>query len=143
MVKFHINKESAFTLIELLIVLLIVSIVSLFILPSMHQTMIRQKQKHFFELYSSDIFYIQNTKLYTDKYAEIIPLNTHYNLNPSNEGIKRMFPEELRKTNAQPDISFSRKGTIKQPYTYIYTSKDTKYSIIFPFGKGRSYLVEE
>lgn len=136
------NKRNGFTLVELLIVLLIVSIVTIFILPSMFKTITKQETNHFFETFSSDVLYIQNKSLYTDEALRIFPRKTHYYiLSPKDEPIIREFPHELYLINHQsPQIFFSTNGTVQHPNTYSFKDGNELYRIVFPFGKGRHYI---
>lgn len=136
------NEKNGFTLIELLIVLAIISIIALFIVPSLHKTVLRQEQKHFFKIFASDIFYIQNQKLFKDFGAEISALPTNYVIIDRGEKRKRNFPDGLTLLYFPEPLSFSRNGTLKNPSTYWFYHDEGRYRYTFPFGKGRGYLEE-
>lgn len=142
MVVYHMNNEKGFTLLELLIVLAITALVSLFILPSMYKSVARQEQHHFFELLESDTFYIQNQTLFTTKQHDITFTTSKYFMNSSTDKKERSYPEQLRNTYNPNRIIFSQSGTIRNPATYYFDYEYGKYKLTFPFGKGRSYLEE-
>lgn len=140
--RFLINREGGFTLIELLIVLLVVSIVAIFILPSMYKIVSRQEQLHFFKLYSSDVLYVQNQALYTDERLDIILNKQTYEIKSRFNQDVRAFPNELSFATSSRKVSFTSNGTLRAPDTHLFNYPAGQYRVTFPFGKGRGYLGE-
>lgn len=136
------NNESGFTMIELLIVLMIVSTVALFLIPSMYQTVMNQENKHFFKTVASDVFYVQNQTLYTKHQLELSPMRQRYSVISTNQRTSREYPDSIRLMSSPTRIHYSRNGNIKSPSTYLFDNDKKQYRFVLPFGKGRGYLVE-
>lgn len=136
------SKEEGFTLLELLIVLTITSVVALFALPKMYQTIIYQGHRHQLELFSSDVFYIQNYALFTAKSIEIIPYKEKYSIVSSSKQIERIYPDDLYLAYYPDRTMFTTRGVLKNPARYNFRHSNGQYIVTFPFGKGREYVTE-
>lgn len=136
------SNEQGFTLLELLIVLLIISTVFMFVLPSMAKTVNRQAHLHFFDELNSNIFFMQNYVLNRGKSSVINIQRNRYRFSRSYSWTTHPYPDNLRGPDILGKIEYSTKGSIKQPDSYIFSSDNIRYKVIFPFGKGRGYIVE-
>lgn len=142
LVSFRMSKQGGFTLLELLIVLTIISFVALFALPKMYQSLTYQGHRHHLELFSSDIFYIQNQALFTAKSIEIKPNKEKYWIISSTKQTERIYPDDLYLTYYPAKTIFTTRGVLKTPATYTYRHSNGQYTVTFPFGKGREYVTE-
>lgn len=136
------KNDKGFTLLELLFVLLVLSVVSVIVLPSLFQTLAKQEAKHFFQLFESDAFLTQNKSLYTPTNDRILMDRHHYVISGDGKVLIRNYPNDLDLTSEKIRIRFSLSGTIVEPTTYRFISQSGIYKVIFPFGKGRFYLEE-
>jgi len=139
-----INKQNGFTFLELLFVL---SIISLFILiahPFHFSILEKHQEKQFLDAFESDILYIQNRALRTNERAEIVFGTDHYKVQVGKIILEeREFPESLEMESRNLlAISFNESGTIRKAGTILFRSNQATYRIVFPLGKGRSYVVE-
>lgn len=140
-------KENGFTLLEMLIVLVIWSVLILFIVPINFDTLEKQQEKEFFKTLEFDVLYAQNLSTSTTDYVRINVREDSYIIragNIKNEMIKRDIPEGwIIDYKRLPLISFDHNGRMKTPGNFLIKTKHSTYKIIFPFGKGRFYVVEE
>lgn len=136
------NNEAGFTLLELLIVLAIVSLVSIFVLPKMYKTVTNVHAKHYFERLESDVFMIQNAVLNKEKKAYIYFVNTNYTISMMDQLTINSNPEGLVNEYRPNQIMFSNKGNIINPSSFIFRDENKRYKLTFPFGAGRGYIDE-
>lgn len=135
------DRSNGFTLVEMLFVLLVISIFTIMFIPNFVKMIEKQQTAQFFDLFSSDIFYIQNQTLNTNESYRIWLRDDHY-LIISNETMKRRnYPKHLEFTSySNRRISFSKAGTVINPTTLRFKDRYHSYRVIFPFGKGRHYI---
>lgn len=136
------TNSKGFTLIELLFVLVIVSTISIFVLPSMYETLTKQQRKHFFQMLENDVFLIQNYSLYSNSNNRILVNKEDYIVRTDSDYIFRKYPHDFRLINNYNRIRFSVNGTVYDPTTYIFQDQNGLYKVVFPFGKGRFYIDE-
>jgi len=138
------NKQNGFTFLELLFVLSTISLLLLLAHPFHFSLLEKQQEKQFLDVFESDVLYIQNVALTTGERAEIIFGTNHYIVQVGKAVIEeRQFPESLEMDSRNLlTISFNEFGTIRKAGTIILRSQQTTYRIVFPLGKGRSYIVE-
>lgn len=137
-------KEYGFTLVEMLIALMIISILILLIVPAIFNLMEQQEINDFFNTLDADVLYIQNEALGTRKNVQIIFHKDYYMLIHASEKkeVIRDYPAHLtHDMNGQ--ILFSNSGTVMQPTTLRFKGKNKTYKMIFPLGKGRHYIEEQ
>ncbi|WP_182199560.1 competence type IV pilus minor pilin ComGD [Paraliobacillus salinarum] len=143
------NKRNGFSLIEVLIVLSLLTTL-LFIGGSIqYRTYDTYQFKQWYALFESDLLRLQqNTMSSTNNsYLLIRPNDNSYEVRNSTTEkpiIKRSIPKNLkiRLYSFNNPLSFSKSGTIKNPGKFQVMSKYSKWEIIFPLGKGRSYINE-
>lgn len=135
------DRSNGFTLVEMLFVLFVISIFTILFIPNFVKTIEKQQTAQFFDLFSSDIFYIQNQTLNTNESYRIWLRDDHY-LIISNDTMKRRnYPKHLEFTSySNTRISFSKAGTVINPTTLRFKDRYHSYCVVFPFGKGRHYI---
>lgn len=136
--------SKGFTFIEMVFIMFIVSIFMILFIPNMIKTIEKQQTAQFFEVFSSDILYIQNQSLRTNDRYRIILNEGHYTIIKDTQFVqKREYPKHLKLlTNTNLRISFTKSGTITNPMTIKFEDRYHKYQVVFPFGKGRHYIEE-
>lgn len=143
---FNKKNEEGFTFIELLYVLLIVSILSLLVVPPMYHVYQEQQKNQFFTLLDSDILYIQNQAIARKTNFRIVFDTEYYVVMEKDKQIyKRDYPNHLSYSKATTNrIVFNTLGTVRNPTTYLFydQSKGKRYEMVFPLGKGRQYVEE-
>ncbi|WP_112181301.1 competence type IV pilus minor pilin ComGD [Paraliobacillus zengyii] len=143
------NKDSGFTIIELLIVLSILSIL-LVIGTTFHiKTYQTYQFNRWYQIFESDIMFMQQQTIASmgSFYMLIKPSSHTYEIRNGGLGeiiIERPIPDtwEIKLDTLTMPLSFSTNGTVKQPGKFQIRTPSNSYDITFPFGKGRSYLVE-
>jgi len=143
----HKNMDkNGFTLLEVMIVLAIWSVLLLLTTPIIFSQIDKQEEHRFFEVFQSDVLYIQSLAMVSkEEEVRIKFYDQSYSiLQGRNKTVARAIPSDWQvNTRILSSISFNEKGTIRQPGTIeIKTTRDT-YHIIFPFGKGRCYIVKK
>lgn len=142
-------KKNGFSLIEVLIVLSILTTL-LFIGGSIQiRTYDTYQFKQWYALFESDLLQLQQDTIVSvnSPYLLIRPGGNSYEVrnSPTEKPIiKRSIPKNLkiRLYSFNNPLSFSKSGTIKRPGKFQVVSKYSKWEIIFPLGKGRSYVNE-
>lgn len=144
------NKKNGFTLLELLIVLSIWSIITALSVPILFNNLEKVEERQFLETFKHDVLYIQYLATSAvDRHVQIRVNNGNYeiidgSINKSRPIIKREFPTDWEiDMRTVKRISFNENGTIRHAGTISIKTKHTNYSIVFPPGKGRCYIVEQ
>lgn len=141
------NKESGFTLVEMLLVLAIWSILILFIIPIDLNMLEAQQEEKFIETLAFDVLYIQSLSTTLEDHIRIQFFRDNYTVRVGtfeNEMIKRQLPKGWSISyRVLPFITFDKNGRVKKPGNILIHTNSTTYRIIFPFGKGRFYVVEQ
>ncbi|UFT97768.1 prepilin-type N-terminal cleavage/methylation domain-containing protein [Radiobacillus kanasensis] len=148
---YQLNRNSrGFTLIETIVVLSI----SISLMVIGHASIIQWKESYetdaFFDVFKSDILYLQQrTMVSGDYYYMLIKPDEHiYEIRKGGYGALvriRSIPEnwEVRLQTLSMPLSFTIKGQVRQPGSFTILTGDESYKVIFPFGKGRSYVVSQ
>lgn len=139
-------NEKGFTLIEVLLVLTLISTLIVLIAPIHVQQVNIQEEKQFLELLEFDILYTQSLSIMENEEVKIIFKNNEYVIV---QGIKgsRLLARRIPKgwtvnLNGLTSIAFDEKGKIRQPGTFKIHTNTSSYNVVFPFGKGRGYIVK-
>lgn len=139
------NQESAFSLIEVLVVLAIKVIMLTLIAPVIYSQITDSKLDYFFEELRSDINLVQSENYLTDDFYELTFYQESYKLvkNSTQQLIKEnKYPDNVTiETRVFSSIVYQHNGTFKTPGRVIFYQGKKKYELIFPFGKGGFYLV--
>lgn len=140
-------KHNGFTLLELLIVLSIWSLLVLLSVPILVKNLDEQEIQQFFKVFEHDVLYIQYVATTSaNKEASIHFGNGYYTVRngSTNQSIRRDFPSNWKiDTRSIQYISFNNKGTIRQAGTIEVETNQSNYSVVFPLGKGRGYVVKQ
>lgn len=143
------KNEKGFTLIELLVVLSILTILLLIGNSLQIKTLEHNQMKQFYQSFQSDLLYMQQYTIVMKENIQLFikPDSHYYEIRKRGTGkllIRRTIPTNwnVKLNTLTMPLSFSLNGTIKNPGTLIVETKQQTYTIIFPFGKGRSYMIE-
>lgn len=136
------SSEGGFTLVEMLVVLAITTLISMFTLPLLSKTVVKQEHQQFFHHFASDMFLVQNETLYRESgLYRLVTSRDRYRLYLPQAQEPRYYPKSLAYAAGTIDsYTFSRNGTLKNPTRFIYFYEDDIYTITYPFGKGRGYV---
>lgn len=115
-----------------------------------HYILKQQETSLFLEEFQSDILYLQEWNMYEDTTASLTidPVKKVYTLRAGGTGkviAQRKVPDHIAidlRTLKQP-IYYTANGTIKYPGTLLIHTETDDYKVIFPFGKGRSYIEKQ
>src|SRR5690625_2841533 len=108
-------KEKGFTLLELLFTLSLVSLLLVLLVPIQSNFIKKMDEKAFFDLFHSDVLYIQNIAMTT---PEVVSIHFEKNYYYIERGIRRLYkrkiPDSITITNnAMDKISFNYLGVIR------------------------------
>lgn len=141
------NKEKGFTLLEVLIVLSIWSIIILLATPIIFGRIDEKQDEVFFEVLEFDLLYMQRVASMTKEYVRFRMRGNQYVILKGREEtvlLRRDLPPgviiDMKSLSA---ISFDQNGRIRQPFTVMIKTDQSNYSLVFPLGKGRSYVVKQ
>lgn len=141
------NKEKGFTLLEVLIVLSIWSIIILLATPIIFGRIDEKQDEVFFEVLEFDLLYMQRVASMTKEYVRFRMRGNQYVILKGREEtvlLRRDLPPgviiDMKSLSA---ISFDQNGRIRQPFTVMIKTDQSNYSLVFPLGKGRSYVVKK
>nr|WP_275580684.1 competence type IV pilus minor pilin ComGD [Aquibacillus albus] len=144
------NKQSGFTLIEVIIVLSMISFIISIGGAFQYHVIDQYKTRHFIQIFQDDILYMQKRTTVTrdNIYMVIEPEKNLYVIKQGPVG-KSIVTREIPKTwdinlrTLTMPISFTTNGTIKNPGTFTIDTTYSSYDVSFPFGKGRCYIIEK
>ncbi|MBM7597973.1 competence protein ComGD [Virgibacillus halotolerans] len=139
------RNNNAFTLLEVLFAMGILSLLLFISIPLNLTTLEKQQIEQFFKTFESDVLYIQNSSITTDEIIYLRFLDDRYILRKANGNsmATRNYPKGLKiDSRTKPDIVFHETGTIINPRTIKVTTNNGTYHIVFPLGKGRCYIVK-
>ncbi|RLL48087.1 prepilin-type N-terminal cleavage/methylation domain-containing protein [Oceanobacillus piezotolerans] len=133
-----------FTLLELLLAL---SILSVFVLitPIIKSTTLEKiRGQQFLELFQSDVMYLQTITATSNEHLRIQFFQDKYILYRGTKAyISRDYPPQWSiDTRGEDKLSFNKSGTVLKPRTIVFSNKEDNYHAIFPFGKGRFYILQ-
>ncbi|HHY73031.1 MAG TPA: type II secretion system protein [Bacillus bacterium] len=143
----HIKKENGYTLAEVLIVLTIFFLVITLTMVSF-KPLVRQLQiNYFFKQLQLDISYSQIYAISHFKDVNIIfyPESHRYEIIPGFNGsrlVNRSYSKgiKIELVTLPANVTFLANGTIRKAgkmYVHFY---DDKYTFVFLFGKGQTYV---
>ncbi|HLS36183.1 MAG TPA: competence type IV pilus minor pilin ComGD [Bacillota bacterium] len=135
-------KEKGFTLLELLFTLSLVSLLLVLLVPIQSNFIKKMEEKAFFDLFHSDVLYIQNIAMTT---PEVVSIHFEKNYYYIERGIRRLYkrkiPDSITITNnAMEKISFNYLGVIRYPGSILFNNGEEYIEYICPLGKGRCYF---
>ena len=144
----HSHKQAGFTLIELLLVLSFLQLTLLF--SSYHYG--KSQDLYQFQLwyvqFEQDLLYVQKKTMITtlDMTLQVNPRRYNYEVRYSpiySPEARRTYDEawQLDLLSAPAQLRFSRDGNFKSPGQLRITTRYYSHKIVFPFGKGRAYVI--
>ena len=141
------EQKNGFTLLELLVVLSIWSVLLLLVTPLTFTQIDERKEKLFLETLEFDLLFMQRLSTLTkddvrfgirkDKY---VILQGHNENVVSTREIPAGWKFDMRSLKY---IAFDENGRVRQPITIVLTTNRSEFKIVFPLGKGRSYVVKQ
>ena len=139
------KQANGFTLIEMLAVLSIYAILILLSAPIMVKTFEAQQEKQFLKTFEFDLLYAQNLSTQSKNNIRINFDEDQYTILSDNEVItSRMIPENWHiNLRVIKNIGFDENGRIKEPGTMSIKRRQSEDVGVFPFGKGRGYIVKQ
>lgn len=140
-------RHDGFTLVELLLVLVIVSLFTLLGLRISTAALHKQYENHFFTTLTQDVRYAQNLSM-NNKTADVrIHFNPiSYRVVSEQKGftsITRDLPNGWTiRTSNFTIVSFTATGSLKYSGTVYIDSPHHQFKVVFPLGKGSYYVTE-
>lgn len=141
------DSKNGFILLEVLVVLVIWSILILLVVPINLSYLEKQQEKHFFETFAFDVLYAQSLSTTTKEYVQLKIDEDHYTIRIGYLAkilVMRSIPSDwIVRRKLFRTISFDDNGRMRTPGNFIIETKHHKYTIVFPFGKGRYHIVKQ
>ncbi len=151
MVKLTVlNKQSGYTLTEVLLVLTVFSISLILVIPLQNNVVRKIETQQYMEQFQEDILLAQQLTMtdHPNYWIMIRPAHRDYYLYDYKNKLTiyhRKFPDQW-KINLQSltsPIRFNAAGTLRNPGTMTIVSPYATYKITFPFGKSRVSIIEQ
>lgn len=139
-------NEGGFTLVELIIILSIWLLILSFTIPLVVKDVNKLKERQYLNSFQSDVIYAQSLAMGTENKVRITFTSTNYNIMENQRKIiQRTIPEnwQVEASLMKNMIEFGITGQILNPGAINIKTAHSQYSIVFPFGKGRGYVVEK
>lgn len=143
LLKVNLNNNKAFTFLELIVALSILTVLLILAVPIKNNLTNSIKEKMFLETLHNDVLLLQKLSMASQEMLSIDFREDYYTVNLKNirPNYIRQYPSSLDlSTNKIFKLSFNYKGTIRQPYTFRFKFKNKTYKYICPLGKGRCYF---
>lgn len=142
------NNQRGFTLIEMLLVLLVLTIVVGIGIPGYRVMEIEKEEQRFFELLLQDIYFAQSES-YRSQTSTIVVFNAERNYydvvkNLLNKISTREMPKTVsfKSSSNISQIYFSSKGSIQSSGTLRFQTSTGEKTIVVHLGKGRVVMSE-
>ena len=141
-------SKNAFTLIEMLIVLSVLSIILLLAVQLQLSSLAKQEEKQFIELFKYDVLLIQNQSSMNSRKKMFIEFHDdHYMIKVALKSpapfAKRNYPKGWKFISGIRLLEFSESGSVLYPRVIPMHSKDERIAFTFPLGKGRFHVEKE
>lgn len=141
------NKESGFTLLEILIVLAIVSVFMMLVTPTTVKMIEKKQEKKFIEVFEHDLLLLQSSSMLSKDHLKLIIKKDTYEISSEFHDYKivRSFPKGwVLDKRIFSNIGFTSGGRVRNsmrlPFHVNGVRKKCFY--IFPLGAGRGYFYE-
>lgn len=142
-------QKNGFSLVELLVVLSIVSFLLLIGGSVQMKTYDQYQFNQWYQLFESDMLRMQQNSMITNEnqYLLINSNSNQYEIRQGGLGkivLKRPIPPhwKIKLYSLQMPVSYSKHGTIRKPGKFQVETAYQSWEIIFPFGKGRCYVIQ-
>lgn len=137
--------KNGFTFIELLLVLLITSILTLIGTNLSFATLHKQYEKQFFSTLTEDLRYIQNISISDEQAdARIFFDSTFYKITTnqsSSPSLTKSLPKGWKINDGTfKNIIFNSNGTLRHSGTIHIRTPQADFKVVFPLGKGSYYV---
>lgn len=140
------HNQQGFTLIEILVVLSLFTILLTLIFPISYSLLENKTEEKVLELFQYDILFLQNQSVANGRedYLRMVFSKDGYTITDTkNELFTRRLPEDWEiDTRTLNYISFKHNGTTRYSGTIEIISPNNRYTVTFPIGKGRGYIVK-
>lgn len=138
------KQANGFTLLEMLYVLGIISILFIISVPFMRHVLDQQEESQFLKVFEADILYAQRLAMQSKHIISMYVNPGEYKIMQGDRSVLiRKIPTDWEiDIRTMPQLGFDNKGRIRYPGTIAIKSEHTQYLMVFPFGKGRGYLVQ-
>ncbi|GAA4066128.1 hypothetical protein GCM10022410_10730 [Amphibacillus indicireducens] len=143
------TNQTGFTLVEVLIILAMIQVIWFFSLYNYDKQPSQLSFDLWYQQFELDLLYLQKQSMATSNnyVIQFTPEQNKYEIrsSPIVPALKRReIPSDWQlslPTLGNP-ISFSHTGQLRRPGTIRIETSNEMYFIYFPFGKGRSYYVQ-
>lgn len=145
MYRFRMNKQKGFSLVELIIVLAIWLLILTLSVPLIAKDINKIKAMNHLNVFQSDVMYAQSLAMKAQNKIRIIFTSNSYSIMENQKRlIHKTFPSNwsVEASLMKNVIDFDFTGRIQNPGTINIKTPHSQFSIVFPFGKARGYIVE-
>lgn len=135
------TEKNGFTLIESLIVLAIFSILLLIAVPLSLNFLENREEHEFLRNLEMDLLFIQSQAMSTGDFVRIEMQKDQYLIHEGDTVSKvRELPKgfSIDTRVYGKDISFNMKGSVRKSGTIAIHTRNNRYNMILPLGKGRA-----
>ncbi|MDR7072716.1 competence type IV pilus minor pilin ComGD [Fictibacillus barbaricus] len=143
------HDQYGFSLIEMIIVLLIISIIGTVAIPKFDAFQKNRKTEYFIAAFQKDLLHIQQRAIMDGStYRLIINNDDHfYEIRGYKTGkpVKKSFPEFITFVNYSMSliIQYNQFGNINRAGTLYVHSGNHTYKMVFQIGKGKFYVSKQ
>lgn len=141
-----IKKESAYSLIEMLLVLAILSSLLLITIPMFQHSIHRNDIHQFFEQLEKDLYTSQMTAIHEGiivRFVFSITDESYYIRHGTTTVIQRPFPKGMRVTRGTLELNnirFLPTGTVSYAGTIVFYYGNEQYVLVLQLARGRFYI---
>ncbi|ANC77845.1 competence type IV pilus minor pilin ComGD [Fictibacillus phosphorivorans] len=143
------KRQSGFSLIEMMIVLLIIATISAVAYPSYDRFRKNRETEYFIRTFQKDIVHMQQKAVNENRiYNLSIDNEKHiYEVrgNGSKEPVKKNFPKHIwfESYSMLLSVQFNQNGNISRAGTLYIHSATASYKMVFQLGKGKFYVAKQ
>lgn len=139
------SQNHGFSLVELLIALGVWILILSLSAPLLVKDLNQIKAKGFFDTFQSDVLYAQSLAMKSKDNIRLILSQTRYAIVENQKILlTRDYPEQwtFDASFMKNNINFDAHGRILNPGSIQIKTPKKNYTMVFPFGTGRGYIVE-
>lgn len=141
-------RKNGFTLLELLIVLMIVSTLTIVAIPQIDRLKKAKEETHMLEQLTDDLLYAQAYALTHRQSVVVVFYNAQgryrmterYTLGPVLLDRTLPSPWKIELATLQNPLTFLANGNVNKSGTVLLKNGKTTYKLVFLLGKGRFYV---
>ncbi|MGP4107283.1 competence type IV pilus minor pilin ComGD [Virgibacillus sp. L01] len=140
--------KNGFTLIEVLFVLSVWSVLLILSAPLHFSILEKQEEDNFMDTLQMDLLYMQSESYGIRNYFRLTFTGNESYIITKDQNIKtlveRKIPEGWKiDQRIMSAIEFNDRGIIVEPGNIMINTKNNKYKVICPLGKGRCYIAKQ